>query len=296
MNSSNSTDSSEFENVPIPDGNSFTPASESNNSPLSNSQPDNSSTPANENSSVSTEPFGASEAPASNASAVAAPSAFPVPVPVSMSMSKSGKPMSTKQSDLQKLRAETLDDMRQKYAARFSGYDKPPKAKAYHAAGLTTIRQRDGETAYTAALNKIMNSNDPRMGSNGKSLSTAARKTAASARKTAKAGPNASANTRRNNNRMASALRQNNTNWQNVEVKLTNKNINISKTPEAVNTMAETAISIIKRLQATAKRYMNNSKGAATSVPTRKPRKPKEAPLKPLSTVAENNGIAYNNL
>lgn len=77
--------------------------------------------------------------------------------------SKSGKSLSSKQTELMRLRAETLEDMRQAYSKRFSDtskYPKPPKAKAYHASGLTTIRQRDGEEAYKSALNNIMNKND----------------------------------------------------------------------------------------------------------------------------------------
>jgi len=91
-------------------------------------------------------------------------------------MSKKGKPMSVKQADLQRLRSETLADMRAKYAERFADYPKPPKAKAYHAAGLTTIRQRNGESAYNAALNKIMNANNAKKGNSGVSALTASRK------------------------------------------------------------------------------------------------------------------------
>jgi hypothetical protein len=66
--------------------------------------------------------------------------------------------------------------MREKYAERFAGYEKAPKAKAYHAAGLTTVRQRDGEAAYTAALKDIMDKNDPKLGTNGKSTFSTMRK------------------------------------------------------------------------------------------------------------------------
>ena len=89
-----------------------------------------------------------------------------------VSLSKSGKPLSAAQANVQRLRSETLADMREKYAERFGNttlYPKPPKAKAYHASGLTSIRQRDGEAAYEVALKDIMDKNDPRMGENGMS-------------------------------------------------------------------------------------------------------------------------------
>jgi hypothetical protein len=111
---------------------------------------------------VSTEPF-----------ATAEPSMLSMP---SVKTTKTGKPLSAKQTDLQRLRSETLADMREKYAERFSGYNKPPKAKAYHAAGLTTVRQRDGEAAYIAALNDIMDKNDSKLGTNGKSTFAATRR------------------------------------------------------------------------------------------------------------------------
>ena len=97
-------------------------------------------------------------------------------VPTISAMSKSGKPMSAKQSDLQRLRSETLEDMREKYSERFgnsSMYPKPPKAKAYHASGLTSIRQRNGEEAYKTALNRIMDANDPLKRANSSSTAAA---------------------------------------------------------------------------------------------------------------------------
>ena len=150
--------------------NNFVDVPVGNASPTS--LPDNES---NENlatsESVSTEPFATAEPSAEGYLEESVPEE-----PVRSAMTKTGKPLSAKQTNLQKLRSETLSDMREKYAERFAGYDKPPKAKAYHAAGLTTVRQRDGEAAYTAALNDIMDKNDPRLGTNGKSTFTATRK------------------------------------------------------------------------------------------------------------------------
>jgi hypothetical protein len=80
--------------------------------------------------------------------------------------------LSDKQSAVQKLRAETLDDMRAKYANRFGNsakYPKPPKAKAPMAAKLTKIRQEQGESAYERAMKNMMDEDDPLLGTNGKS-------------------------------------------------------------------------------------------------------------------------------
>ena len=80
--------------------------------------------------------------------------------------------LSDKQSAVQKLRAETLDDMRGKYANRFGNsakYPKPPKAKAPMAAKLTKIRQEQGESAYERAMKNMMDEDDPLLGTNGKS-------------------------------------------------------------------------------------------------------------------------------
>jgi hypothetical protein len=80
--------------------------------------------------------------------------------------------LSDKQSAVQKLRAETLEDMRGKYANRFGNsakYPKPPKAKAPMAAKLTKIRQEQGESAYERAMKNMMDEDDPLLGTNGKS-------------------------------------------------------------------------------------------------------------------------------
>ena len=112
----------------------------------------------------SSEPVESAQEPSASANVNASIIPNESVVPTMSAMSKSGKPMSAKQSDLQRLRSETLEDMREKYSERFgntSMYPKPPKAKVYHASGLTSIRQRNGEEAYKAALNRIMDANDP---------------------------------------------------------------------------------------------------------------------------------------
>jgi hypothetical protein len=146
-----------FVDVPVGDASPSLPDNESNEN-LATSE------------SVSTEPFATAE-PSTEEYVETMPEET-----MRSAMTKTGKPLSAKQTNLQKLRSETLSDMREKYAERFAGYDKPPKAKAYHAAGLTTVRQRDGEAAYSAALRDIMDKNDPRLGKNGKSTFTTTRK------------------------------------------------------------------------------------------------------------------------
>ena len=106
------------------------------------------------------------EAPAEEEEDMAAAAAAPAP----STGTKRG--LSDKQSAVQKLRAETLDDMRGKYANRFGNsakYPKPPKAKAPMAAKLTKIRQEQGESAYERAMKNMMDDDDPLLGTNGKS-------------------------------------------------------------------------------------------------------------------------------
>jgi len=119
----------------------------------------------------SSEPVESLQEPSANMNASVVPT-----ISAMSAMSKSGKPMSAKQSDLQRLRSETLEDMREKYSERFgntSMYPKPPKAKVYHASGLTSIRQRNGEEAYKTALNRIMDTNDPLKRTNTSSTAAA---------------------------------------------------------------------------------------------------------------------------
>jgi arsenate reductase-like glutaredoxin family protein len=102
----------------------------------------------NEESNNSNEEYNNSE----NAEESAAPAPVPVPVPVPATVSKTGRPLSVAQAGLQERRSKTLEDMRAAYKDAFGDDKKAPKAKAYHAAGLTTIRERDGENAFQAKL------------------------------------------------------------------------------------------------------------------------------------------------
>jgi hypothetical protein len=147
----------EFENVNVGTGESVATA---NAGPLATAEPiesnsnSNSSSSSNSNSSPEKEVV----EPLNSA-------------PPSVAAS-SKKGLSVKQSAVQRLRAETLDDMRSKYAERFSNtakYPKPPKAKAPMAAKLTKLRQEQGEAAYNSALRSMMDEDDPLLGPGGKS-------------------------------------------------------------------------------------------------------------------------------
>ena len=83
-----------------------------------------------------------------------APAAAPAP-PVSTS----GYVMSAKAKDLQERRKGLFKEMQAEYAKVFGDDKKAPKAKMYHAAGLLTIRERDGEDAYQAKLQEYIQAN-----------------------------------------------------------------------------------------------------------------------------------------
>jgi hypothetical protein len=228
----------------------------------------NAANPANENSSPeNNSPLRESEYPVAN----------------SVSTTKTGKPLSVAQSDLQRLRSETLSDMRKSYAERFgdsSLYPKPPKAKAYHAAGLTTIRKRDGEAAYDRALKDIMDKNDPMLGTNGKSQLTMTRKS--------KKNPlNASANVTRNAPRNAANIGATNTAISSIE--------EMGRTAKGlIDTMMQTSKTLARELSKTG----NTAALAQVSsmAKTLKYRKqgPRASRKAPLFTVPEEGNNSAN--
>ena len=67
--------------------------------------------------------------------------------------------MSAKAKDLQERRKTLFKEMQAEYAKIFGDDKKAPKAKMYHAAGLLTIRERDGEDAYKAKLQEYIQAN-----------------------------------------------------------------------------------------------------------------------------------------
>jgi hypothetical protein len=71
----------------------------------------------------------------------------------------SGYVMSAKAKNLQDRRKALFKEMQAEYAKVFGDDKKAPKAKMYHAAGLLTIRERDGDEAYAAKLQEYINAN-----------------------------------------------------------------------------------------------------------------------------------------
>ena len=94
--------------------------------------------------------------------------------------------MSAKAKDLQARRKALFEEMKKEYANVFGDDKKAPKAKMYHAAGLLTIRERDGEEAYRKKLEEYI------MNNQGKYMNKTQK---VKAPKTAKANNTAKANT-----------------------------------------------------------------------------------------------------
>lgn len=86
-------------------------------------------------------------------------SASPAKPAAAAALSTSGYIMSPKAKDLQARRKALLGEMQEEYAKVFGDDKKAPKAKAYHAAGLLTIKERDGEAAYKAKLQEYIAEN-----------------------------------------------------------------------------------------------------------------------------------------
>lgn len=216
--------------------------------------------------------------------------AEPVPVVAPATVTKTGKPLSAAQSDLQRLRSETLEDMRAKYAERFgdsSVYPKPPKAKVYHASGLTTIRRRDGEAAYNAALKDIMDRNDPMLGTNGKSQLTLTRKSRkpranvtvnaprnSSLRMNVPAMNNTGANRGATNSMIASVKEMGATAKQLIDAMINTNNLMVQHLSKSGNTTALTQLS---------------NTVANMSAKAKKPRSRASTKKAPLSAVPEEN-------
>ena len=80
----------------------------------------------------------------------------------------SGYVMSAKAKDLQSRRKALLEDMRAEYAKVFGDDKKAPKAKAWQAAGLLTIKEKQGDAAYKAKLQEYISTNQSKY--SGKTL------------------------------------------------------------------------------------------------------------------------------
>jgi hypothetical protein len=220
------------------------------------------------------------------------------PIPIAeppVTVAKTGRPLSAAQSDLQRLRSETLDDMRAKYAERFgnsSVYPKPPKAKVYHASGLTTIRQRDGEAAYNAALKDIMDKNDPMLGTNGKSQLTLTRKSK-------KARANVTVNAPRNNSFRTNAPPVNNAANRGATNAMTASIKEMGATAkQLIDAMINTNNLMVQQLSKTGNTavltQLSNTV-ANISAKAKKPRARASTKKAPLSAVPEENSAnAFN--
>ena len=154
-----------FENVEVGTGETVATAEEAvplataEGSPVSSNSSSNSSSNTSSNSSDASPNMPVEE------EVSAAPKTY---------TSKTGKPMSQSQYTEQALRAETFKDMQAKYAERFGDknmYKKAPKAKIYNAGRLSKVRRDEGEDAYMAELNKVMDRDDPMIAKNA-SLNT----------------------------------------------------------------------------------------------------------------------------
>jgi len=111
--------------------------------------------PAAENNTAAPAAENNTAAPAQNNTAAPAQNNTAAPVPVTTS----GYVMSAKAKDLQERRKALFKEMQGEYAKVFGNDKKAPKAKMYHAAGLLTIRERDGEDAYQAKLQEYIQAN-----------------------------------------------------------------------------------------------------------------------------------------
>jgi len=98
-----------------------------------------------------------------NAAATAAPENTATAAPENTATAAppvvSGYVMSAKAKDLQERRKALFKEMQAEYAKVFGDDKKAPKAKMYHAAGLLTIKEREGDAAYTAKLQEYINAN-----------------------------------------------------------------------------------------------------------------------------------------
>jgi len=145
------------QNVPPTNGNVATapPAAENNTAAAENNAAAaaENNTAAGQNNTAA--PAQNNTAAGQNNTAVPPQNNTAAPVPVTTS----GYVMSAKAKDLQERRKALFKEMQGEYAKIFGDDKKAPKAKMYHAAGLLTIRERDGEDAYQAKLQEYIQAN-----------------------------------------------------------------------------------------------------------------------------------------
>lgn len=212
--------------VPQVNGNVATAAAE--NTAPENTSPENAATAAPENT------------------AAAAPENTPAAAAVS------GYVMSAKAKDLQERRKALFKEMQAEYAKVFGDDKKAPKAKMYHAAGLLTIKEREGDAAYTAKLQEYIDANRGKYEGKTRKAAPAAATPAA-----ATASP-------------ASAAQSGRTIIRSIESMA-------SKVKEMVDTMVSTTKTLIKSdnpdMAAIAQRVVRFANESGTTA--KKPRKPR---------------------
>ena len=112
-----------------------------------NATPETATNATPETANASVESAATASGPADENEAPAAP------------VTTSGYVMSAKAKDLQERRKALLEDMRAEYTKVFGDDKKAPKAKAWQAAGLLTIKEKQGNAAYKAKLQEYIASN-----------------------------------------------------------------------------------------------------------------------------------------
>lgn len=172
----------------------------------------------------------------------------------------SGYVMSAKAKDLQTRRKALFEEMKQEYTKVFGDDKKAPKAKMYHAAGLLTIKERDGDEAYMAKLQEYIDSNRGKYTNKTRKVSPSA-------------APAASPSTASPIVRSPeSAAESGRTIIRTIETMA-------SKVKEMVDTMVSTTRTLVKSdkpdMAAIAERVVRFANESATGATAKKPRKPR---------------------
>ena len=175
----------------------------------------------------------------------------------------SGYVMSAKAKDLQTRRKALFEEMKQEYAKVFGDDKKAPKAKMYHAAGLLTIKERDGDEAYMAKLQEYIDANRGKYTNKTRKVSPSAAP-AAAANSPGTASPIVRS--------PESAAESGRTIIRTIETMA-------NKVKEMVDTMVSTTKTLVKSdkpdMAAIAERVVRFANESATGVTAKKPRKPR---------------------
>ena len=198
------------------------------------------------------------------ASPAASPAAENTAAPQAPPVTTSGYVMSAKAKDLQTRRKALFAEMQQEYAKVFGDDKKAPKAKMYHAAGLLTIKERDGDEAYMAKLQEYIDANRGKYTNKTRKVSPSAAPAAAAA---AANSPGTASPIVRS---PESAAESGRTIIRTIETMA-------SKVKEMVDTMVSTTKTLVKSdnpdMAAIAQRVVRFANESATGVTAKKPRK-----------------------